>query len=170
MGLAVIVHFIVVRIAGFFSACRVVGAGSWVIDQVGGHSIPGLIGDFVTRKYIQAQELLLASPGCGYKVGIEIRTRPVDVAIGTNFGQTPINTEATFKQSRSKLHIAAQGIKGTNSAIHFSIRILIRLGRIEVDAGSKSCRSIGRGTHATLDLHVIGRTGKIGHVDPKHTL
>ena len=72
MGLAVIVYFVVVRFAGFLRAGGVVSAGIPIQGQIRGYAIPGLVGDFVPRKYIEAQELVLSRPGRRKVIRVQI--------------------------------------------------------------------------------------------------
>src|SRR5690606_8248359 len=93
MSLGIIVHFVGMRGSGFFRSGGMVGSQIIVVDVLGRHAVPGLVGGFVAGEYIEFQGMLFSKISPGKVKRAEVSRCSVYKTIGSDARRAAIECE-----------------------------------------------------------------------------
>ena len=132
------------------------------------NAVPGLVCLLAARKNVHLEQAALAVPCPRQVPGGEVRKGPVDVAVAFDHRQAPVEGPAVAQQTGTNLHVVPAGVERSVAVREGPIGLRVQRCGLQVQRGPESGRTVGRGAHAPLNLHIVDRGGEIGHIHPEY--
>ena len=142
---------------------QVVGAGS--------HAVPSLSGTLeVADVLVSDEEIIRHGVGQAAVVGAGASAGAMDKAVGRGLVVGAFQHEAVPEQAGGELSAPVDGVVRAVAEAYLTAGLQLWKGCLHADGTAKGSVAIGRGTHATLYLHVAEQRAVGVHVGPEHTL